>query len=333
MHESSVFAYKQYGIVADIGGTNARFCRVHLPSLKMDKVVCFPCADFPSLGHAWQAYQEAQSLDEITSGAVAIACPVTEDLVSMTNCPWQFSQEQLRRDLGLGQLYVINDFLAIALCLPLLDEGHKLSIGGGRHEKNKPMVVVGAGTGLGVACLLPVENYFYPLAGEGGHGDLPIHTEQEWFIHRYLAAKYGHVSAERVLSGSGLEDLYLALAAYQHLSIQPLTAAEIARRALTEECTLAVAVIQQFFSTLGSFAGNLSLSFAAFGGVYLAGGIVPKLIKCLLSSDFRQRFEDKGRFQGFNAAIATSALTLDYPGLLGAAAYLKQKAEQNYGTI
>jgi len=172
---------------------------------------------------------------------------------------------------------------------------------------------------------VPTAQGYLPLPGEGGHTDWTAQNEQEWAIQRYLAAHFGHVSPERLLSGPGLESVYLAIAAYRQQEVAPKSAADIGRDALAGSCALSQAVVQQFFAALGALAGDLALTLSTFGGVYVAGGITPKLLPLLQSSEFRSRFEAKGRFTAFNQRIPTYIVTAEQPGLLGCAVYLKQK--------
>jgi len=175
-----------------------------------------------------------------------------------------------------------------------------------------------------VAHLINVDNKYIPLPGEGGHVDWAVQTEQEWFIQQVLSKEYGHVSPERLLSGPGLEAMYRALALHRRLDVNPLSAGEIGSLALAGESELATATVAQFFASLGSVAGDLALTLSTFGGVYVAGGIAPKLLPLMAASEFRNRFEAKGRFSAFNRQIATYIVTAPQPGLLGAAVYLKQ---------
>lgn len=320
-----------HAIVADIGGTNARFSRVALDTLTLDKVAVFPCADFATLADALTHYKQQQQLD-LKHVAIAIACPVTSDQVSMTNFHWQFSIREMKQQLGLEALNVINDFTAVAMCLPALTAEQKHAVGAGNVQQGKPMAVLGAGTGLGVAHLIPVADKFIPLPGEGGHVDWAAQNEQEWFIQQQLSSQYGHVSPERLLSGPGLEAIYKALAIYRNQQVTPVSASEIAQQALSNTSALARDTVAQFFAALGSVAGNLALTLSTFGGVYIAGGIVPKLLPLLADSEFRARFEAKGRFAAFNRQIATFVVTAEQPGLVGAAVYLKQYlASDEYG--
>lgn len=315
---------RKFAIVADIGGTNARFSRVALDTLALDQVAVYPCANFASLADALSHYQHEQHLTEIKDVAIAIACPVNGDEVRMTNFYWQFSIKRMQQQLKLNTLLVMNDFTAVAMCLPALADDQKIQIGGQAAVVGKPMAVLGAGTGLGVAHLIPVADKYIPLPGEGGHVDWAAQNEQEWFIQQYLAAQYGHVSPERLLSGPGLEAIYQALAAYQQLDTPALSAGEIGQQALSGRSALAIATVQQFYASLGSIAGDLALTLSTFGGVFVAGGIVPKLLPLLSASAFRERFDAKGRFTDFNRQIPIFIVTAEQPGLLGAAVYLKQ---------
>ncbi|KTD32634.1 glucokinase [Legionella moravica] len=312
-----------YAIVADIGGTFARFSRVNLVNLQMDKIEVYPCATFSSIDSAFIAYQTHHSLQELKRVAIAIACPVIDDLICMTNCHWQFSIKELKSRLNLTELRVMNDFTAIAMSLPVLSDHDLLQIGTGYSDPNKVRVVLGAGTGLGVAYLVPNEQSYTAYAGEGGHADWGAKSEQEWFIYTYLKNHYPHVSLERILSGHGLENLYKAIAAYRGLDKASLKAADIISLALTQECPIAQATVEQFFICLGAYSGDMALTYGAFGGVYIAGGIVPRLASLIKQSQFRACFEDKGRFSDFNALIPTYMIKAEQPGILGAATSLR----------
>ncbi|WP_419420962.1 glucokinase [Legionella sp. D16C41] len=317
-----------YAIAADIGGTNARFSRVNLATLAVDEVAVFPCANFSNLKEALIHYRNMHNLADIKQATIAIACPVINDDVFMTNLNWHFSIKQLKEELEFNELHVLNDLTAAAMSLPILITGEeKIKMGSGNPDTNKPMVVLGVGTGLGVAHLIPTPSGFMPLSGEGGHTGWAAQNEQEWFIQRFLTNKFGHVSSERLLSGPGLENLYLAIAAYSNLNVSPLPASEIVNLALSNKSELAVAVIEQFFASLGSYAGDLALRLCTFGGVYITGGVVPKLLPVMEHSEFRARFEAKGRFSDLNKQIPTYVITAKQPGLLGAALYLKQIME------
>ncbi|QDP72572.1 glucokinase [Legionella israelensis] len=321
-----------HAIVADIGGTNARFGYVNLDNLNIDKLSVYSCKDFSTPADALNFYQEKQSLQHVKHVAIAIACPVASDFISMTNFCWQFSASDLKNQLGLSHLQVMNDFTAMAMSLPQLTSQEKIQIGSGVSDPQKPMVVLGAGTGLGVATLIPDKQRFISVPGEGGHINWASQNEQEWFIQQFLTKQFGRVSAERLLSGPGIENIYRALAAYYKKKVDFLNASEIAHLALTEKHPLALATVKQFFASLGGFAGDLALTLGAFGGVYIAGGIVPKLLPLLHESEFRARFEAKGRFDVYNRHIPTYVVSAEQPGILGAAVLLKQKImDEQYG--
>jgi glucokinase len=315
---------RSYAIVADIGGTFARFSRVNLENLAMDKIEIYSCAAFSSFESVLLAYQAQYELEAIMQVAVAIACPVLNDVINMTNTHWCFSISELKQKLGLQELKILNDFSAVAMSLSVLSEHQLIQIGKGTLNKNATKAVLGAGTGLGVAYLASTQQGSFAHGGAGGHMSWGAKTEQEWFIYGYLKKKYSHVSYERLLSGHGLENLYQALAALHHDERSPLSAAQIINLALAKQSVVAEAAVAQFFAILGTYAGDLALIFAAFGGVYIAGGIVPRLISLLPHSNFRSRFEEKGRFSDFNAQIPTYVITAEQPGILGAAVYLKQ---------
>ncbi|WP_058533104.1 glucokinase [Legionella saoudiensis] len=319
--------FNLYAIVADIGGTFARFSCVRLDTLAIDTIEIYSCAEYSSLESLLLAYQRKHKLEHITQVAIAIACPILGDEVCMTNAHWQFSIKELRQKLGLSELTVLNDFNAIAMSLPVLSEHELVQCGQGVADKHKTRVVLGAGTGLGVAYLVFQDHSYIAYAGEGGHVSWGAKTEQEWFIACYLNKIYEHVSYERLLSGQGLENLYRALAAFHQHDETPLSAAQIVALALAGESVVAKATVEQFLAVLGAYAGDLALIFAAFGGVYIAGGIVPRLLPILGHSDFRARFEEKGRFSSFNAQIPSYVITAKQPGILGAAVHLKQRLQ------
>lgn len=321
MNEAS---QERYAIVADIGGTNARFCRVDLQLLAIDLLEVYPCQNFAHFEEAFCHYRRTQALDALKQAVVAIACPVMGDKIRMTNLPWHFSIKALKGALNLNHLEVINDFCAIAMSLPLLQPEQRMAIGEGVPRPSCPRVVLGAGTGLGVAFLLKHRHGYAPISSEGGHVSWAPQTKLEHELHRYLSGCFGHVSVERLLSGPGLENLYLALASVEGICVPPTTAVEISHLALNDSNGLGARAVRQFFKSMADFAGDLALTMNSLGGVYLAGGIVPKLLPLLDQGVFRREFENKGRFTAFNRAIPTLAVTMEYPALLGAAAFIRQ---------
>ncbi|GLX80283.1 glucokinase [Thalassotalea insulae] len=320
-----------YNLVADIGGTNIR-----LGYFVQDNVAAnikvYQCADYASLSDVVKTYiSEMELTGKTINACLAIACPVENDLISMTNLPWEFSQSALKQELQLNKLVLINDYTAIAHAIPHLTDEQKVKIGGGTAVEGKPISICGPGTGLGVANALAIGDQWHALGGEGGHVDFAPVDQLESEILAFLFTKYEHVSYEQLLSGLGLEQIYQALNHINNAQQPPLSAKEISSKALTNDCPLCQQTLTQFCRILGSFAGNLALTLASFGGVYIAGGIVPRFIEFLAQSEFRSRFESKGRFEDFNQNIPTYVIIESQPGILGASAYLRQYNLQYLG--
>jgi glucokinase len=309
-------------LLADLGATNARFAMVTGPN--QEQIGLLRSSDYPSLAAAAQAF--LRSLGDgprPTRAAFAVAAPVIGDLVTFTNLPWRFSIRDLRDALGLNHLDVINDLAATALGLPSLTPKDHRPIGDGIAEPGAPIAVLGPGSGLGVSGLLPGPTGGTVISGEGGHATLAASTDREAAVLAYLSQRLGPVSAEQVLSGPGLVTLYQAVGALNDQPPQPLTAAEITTAALTQSCPICLETLTLFCSFLGSFAGNLALTFGARGGVYIAGGIVPRFAEFLAHSPFRHRFTDKGQHaSAYLAPIPTVLITHPQPTFLGLRACL-----------
>ena len=255
-------------------------------------------------------------------GAIGIANPVVGDAVRMTNHHWSFSIEALRQALGLDRLEVLNDFTALALSLPHLPAQALLPLGGGAAVEHAPKALIGPGTGLGVSGLVWGGSHWVALQTEGGHVSLSPRTDREWALLQRLQARHGHASAERLLSGPGLEAIYQTLAALDAAPRDPLPAAAIDQAALDGD-PLADETLQLFLALLGTTAGNLALTLGARGGVYLGGGILPRLRHRLTGSALRERFEDKGRFRAYLQAVPMWLIdSPQSPALLGAASAL-----------
>jgi glucokinase len=309
-------------LIADIGGTNARFALVHPGSTEPVQPLVLHCDDFPGPAEAAEAYlRHATPAVPPHQAAFAIASPVLGDWIEMTNHAWRFSTAQVRDHLGLDRLEVVNDFTAVALAVPLLAPSDRVAVGGGTPAPGCPIAALGPGTGLGVSTLIPIGSGWQPVSGEGGHVTMPATTEQEAEILAWLRTQHSHVSAERVLSGPGLVNLYLALAARAGAAAEALHPDELTRRALAGD-PLPQAALAMFFAMLGTVAGDIALTVGARGGVMIAGGIVPRLLAAFLASDFRRRFEDKGRFAGYLKAIPVDVVTHPYPAFLGLAALM-----------
>lgn len=310
-------------LLADIGGTNARFALETAPR-QFDAVAVYASGDFASLRAAMQAYLASALVKSVHAGrivhaGIAIANPVDGDAVSMTNHHWSFSIAALRAELELNTLLVVNDFTALAMALPYLRPSQRVQIGGGVELPGRTIGLIGPGTGLGVSGIIPVDGRWVALASEGGHATFAPGDGVEVGILQALWREYGHVSAERLLSGIGLELIYRAL------SGKTLGAAEITRRALDTSCAYCARTVECFCAVLGTVTGNVALTLGATGGVYIGGGIVPRLGRLFEQSSFRARFETKGRLSSYMARIPTYLITEEYPAFLGVAALLSEQ--------
>ena len=308
-------------LVADIGGTNARFARVDAQG-RLYGERSLACAEFPDLVTAATAYLATSNGPRPRQAAVAVATPVSGDWIQFTNSTWSFSIAAARQALGLERLLMLNDFTALALALPLLGADERRAIGGGVALADAPIGLIGPGTGLGVSGLVWSGQRWLPLQTEGGHVSFAATSEREWALSRVLQRRFGHVSPERLLSGPGLVNLYTALAELDAWPAPALQPAQITARGLAATCPHCREALDLFCAALGTAAGNLALSLGARGGVYIGGGIVPRLGDFFDRSAFRARFEAKGRFSAYLAAIPTWVITAENPALRGVATAL-----------
>ena len=313
----------KYALVGDVGGTNARLALCDVENGAISQAKTFSTADYDSLEAVIRFYLDEQKQD-VTDGCIAIACPITDDWVDMTNHDWAFSTSKMKANLGFEHLEIINDFTAVSMAIPMLTEQDVMQFGGTAPVKDKPVAVYGAGTGLGVAHLVHVDKRWVSLPGEGGHVDFAANSEEEDLILEVLRAELGHVSAERVLSGAGLVNLYRAIVKADNRVPENLKPKDVSQRALDDSCTDCRRALAMFCVIMGRFGGNLALNLGTFGGVYIAGGIVPRFLEFFKSSGFRAAFEDKGRFKDYVQNIPVYLITHDKPGLLGAGAHLRQ---------
>lgn len=305
-------------LVADIGGTNARFGLIDESGIRDQRI--FRCADFASAEAAADAYLAAVApAVRPRLGAFCVAGPITGDRIEITNLPWTFSIAAVRDALGLDRLEVINDFTAVALSVPRLGPGDRMQVGEGAPEPGRVVGVIGPGSGLGVSGLVPGPRGWTALSGEGGHTTMAPVGDREGAVLGFLRKRYDHVSAERVLSGPGIVNLYEALTVLDGREPAPMTPAEVTAAALDGSNAHAVEAVEMFCAMLGTVAGNLALTLGARGGVYVAGGIVPKLGPFFAHSRFRKRFVEKGRMRDFLAPIPTYVVTHPLPAFLGLA--------------
>tara|TARA_R110002124_G_scaffold209288_5_gene375875 strand:- start:1198 stop:2151 length:954 start_codon:yes stop_codon:yes gene_type:complete len=308
--------------VADIGGTNIRLGQV--VDGKVTEIRKYLCADFDTVSDAIKQYFSEFPATQFAAGCLAIACPVSGDFVKMTNHTWAFSIKEVQSELGLKWLGVINDFTSVAHSLPKLDASQKLQIGPGNAVPDANIAVFGPGTGLGVEHLTCTDGVWKALDGEGGHVDFSAVDENDIAILRFLTKKLGHASAEEVMSGRGIVHIYQGLAAAKNVPPEYSDAADITSRAIDNSCALCRETLEQFCRIMGSFAGNLALNLCTRGGVYIGGGIASRFVEFIQHSEFRARFEAKGRFKDYVAGIPTYIITEPDHGLIGAMAYLQQ---------
>jgi glucokinase len=323
-------------LVADVGGTNARFGWMADPKQGVEHVRQFAVADHAGPAHAAAAYLDALGRElgrtppTPRRAALAVATAVDGDAVSFTNSQWSFSRGALRQALGVRELCVLNDFEALALSLPRL-QAHQLRPHGARPRAQGTLAVIGPGTGLGVAGVVQTATGWQALPGEGGHATLAATDDFEAAVLQHVRRSFAHVSAERLLSGIGLPTLHEAVAAVRGERADPLAAPQIVEQAVAGTDAACARTIDAFCALLGSFAGSVALTLGSRGGVFIGGGIVPRLGELFFASRFRERFEAKGRFQAYLQAIPTALITDTQAALTGAAASLEQAASPPRG--
>ena len=309
-------------LVADIGGTNVRFALLAEGAVQPERELSLRCADFDGLEQAARHYLSQAGNPPIDAAAIDVATAITGDLIKLTNSPWAFSIEQTKRQLGLQRLLVLNDFTALALSLPALDPSEIRQVGRGAALAGAPIALIGAGTGLGISGLLPAQGRWIPIQGEGGHAAFSPADEREDAVLGVLRERFGHVSTERLVSGPGLVNIYRALSVLDRdmpRDLEPQEVAELGMRGGDARCQEALTM---FCAVLGMAAGNLVITLGARGGLFIGGGIVPKLGDWFDRSPFRARFEHKGRFSSYVAAVPTLVILAENPALRGLAAAL-----------
>ena len=308
------------GLVGDIGGTRARFGLVGTAGAVTD-IEVRECRDHPGLADALDTYLSGAARGaRPRRAALSVACPVTGDRVSLTNHPWSFSIEAIRRRFGFQTLEVVNDFSAVARSLPLLGDGDRMQVGGGRPAAGAAIAVLGPGTGLGVSGLVPAGGGWAVIEGEGGHVTMAASGPREAEVLAEVGREFDHVSAERVLSGPGLVSLHAALRRLDgEASDREPTPEEIVAEGVAGRAPRCAEVLDLAAELLGTVAADLALTLGARGGVYIAGGLVPRFARRFAASGFRRRFEDKGRFSAYLAAVPTWLVLHEHPALPGLA--------------
>jgi glucokinase len=308
-------------LIADIGGTYARFALETAPG-HFEHTASLRCADHADFHAAVRAYLATVSTGHIQHAAIAIANPVEGDQVRMTNYHWQFSIEQMRQRLQFDTLMVVNDFTALAMALPRLAPHQRRQVGGGAARERSVIGILGSGSGLGVSGLIPANEGWIALGTEGGHTSFAPRDAREQAILAYALTQFEHVSFERLLSGPGIELIHRALRLRAGQPAGELAAPEITRRGLDGSDAVCAETLAAFCAMLGTAAANLAVTLGAMGGIYIGGGIVPRLGEYFDRSPFRARFEDKGRFSDYVKAIPTFVITAEHATFVGASAIL-----------
>ena len=320
----------QRTVLGDVGGTNVRFAV--LSGDVLGPIEHMAVRDHAQFAEALAAFLARQADRATIHRAIfGVAGVVEGDRCALTNNPWVVDAAELCARFRLTRVHIINDFEALAWSLPHLARDDIAKIGGGAPAKKAPMVVLGPGTGLGVAAYVPSQyvpsqNEAFVLRSEGGHATMPSGSLQEDAIIEKLRRAFGHVSAERVLSGHGLENLYQAIASIDMLTVPERSASEITRAALEGNCATSRAALDVFCAMLGEVAGNFALNFGAQGGVFMAGGIVSHIAEYLPRSQFRARFDAKGRMQRYVEVIPVYLILRDDPAFVGLSSQALQHA-------
>ena len=303
-------------LLADVGGTWARFAL--LSGSKLGPIHALAVGAYASavdaINHFVRCEANGVSVDR---AIIAAAGPVTGGRCTLTNSPWVLESEELKRIFGLFTVNIVNDLEVLAWAIPHLAPADCEAIGQGHEVAGEPIAIIAPGTGLGMACLIPGRGGTQVLASEGGHATLAVTNAQEAALIDVLRKRYGHVSAERALSGQGLMNLHAALGDLQGVPVDVRSAEQITRAAIDGSCQRSRLILDVFCSLLGTVAGNAALMFGARGGVYIAGGIAPRIVDYMRRTSFRAQFESKGQFREYLGRIPTRVIVRPDPTFLG----------------
>lgn len=316
-------------IVADIGGTNARFALATGKSgqqFTIEHVNILSGSEYAQFADALQAYIDSLNGLVPTGACVAIAGPIEGDHVKMTNLPWEFSIKQIQAQFGFRVFDVINDFAAVAIASSRLSSSDLVPIKPGVFDPKGHKAILGAGTGLGVACLAYDAKHaaWLPIPSEGGHVNMAPATAFEAEVIKAGIERFGHASAEIFVSGPGLVNLYHCICDVEGRQPEVLEAKDITARALADEDAISLLTLQTFCAFLGTVAGNLALTYGAKGGAYIAGGIVPRFVEFLKASEFTARFSQKGVMSHYVENLPVHLISHQQTAFLGAAAWFDQ---------
>ncbi|MES2662520.1 MAG: glucokinase [Pseudomonadota bacterium] len=305
-------------LVTDIGGTFARFALVDNQGIH--DIQQLNCSDYENLSEITQAYLKNISLiDSIRSAIFAIAGPIEQESIHFTSLPhWSTPIKELKSSLKLNYLEVMNDFKAVALSIPIIDSSLLIQVNKAQPKPYQVKGVIGPGTGLGVASLFWTGTEFHAQSCEGGHVTLPVTNELEFELFKLIQQKFGHVSAERVISGQGLKNIFNALCIlHDNQEFSNIDPVEISSRAISGQCSLSRSALDLMLIFLGRVAGNLALTLHAQGGIYIAGGIAPKISDYILQSQLLAEFEAKGRMKSIMQTIPLYLINHDTIALKG----------------
>lgn len=324
-----------YLLVADIGGTKARFGIVELGDIKdknnksrykfKDQITLL-CSQHENIASLIKSCCNSFQLNEPFDCCLAIAGSVQGDLGSVTQLNWYFSLQDTRNQFRMKSLTIINDFAALAYSIPFLPNKELISIYDSQvHDTAAPIAVIGPGTGFGTAILIPENNHWKVLPTAGGHASFAPSNAEEWFIKDYLLKHQHHVSIEDVLSGRGLRNIYQAIASKYHKTGPAHTPEDICSKGISNEDTICREAIMRFLAILGNVAGDKALSFGAGGGVVIGGGITPALADLIPESDFLHNYHNKGIMTGYVKDIPVRMIVDRHAALSGATAWFLDK--------
>lgn len=310
-------------LIGDVGGTNARFAIVESAQSEAGEPRIVRTADFATIDDAIRTAILNDAAKPPKSAVIAVAGPVDGDAIALTNCPWVVRPKGMFKSLGLSDIVVLNDFEAQALAVVALGEEHMEKIGGGAPEAGAARVVLGPGTGLGVAGLIQSRGHWIPVPGEGGHMDIGPRTERDREIFPHLEPIEGRISGEQILCGRGLVNAYRATALADGKTPRFTTPAEVTAAALEHTDPVAEEALAFFVTCLGRTAGDLALVFKSQGGVFLTGGIAQKIVPALREARFRAAFEDKAPHSDMMRGMPVYVITHTLAALAGLAAYAR----------
>lgn len=319
-------------LVADIGGTNARFGLVELDQAQLKaggkinytakQQITLKCAEHADMASMIKACCQQLGVDIPKHACLAIAGPIESGQASMTNLNWKFSITSLRDSLGMETLHVINDFASLAYAVPFLEADELVTLYSAKANSEAPIVVMGPGTGFGMAGLIPDQGNWRIVPTEGGHASFAPTNDKEMAIKSYLLKEQNHVSVENILSGAGLVNLYRAFAYLANEPAKAYTPADVSSKGISGDDELCREAVFTFCEVLGEVAGDKALSWGAKGGVVIGGGITPKLVDILHETHFLERYKNKGPMDSYVSDISIRLIVNTNAALVGSAAWL-----------